>query len=387
MICSGTHRIGFKLFISLLIVGGFVLHGVPLHAQAPASQPTRHTLAPSNGPVTVEDVEQALDRRDFSNAVKIASKLLALRGKSAEGLNRHRLYTLKAEGQIGQKLGAAAIESLQASLKETTDPHEQSVTRGTMLLLKRSSGMTYVPKTTPPDGTKPGPIDLSDRDKRKTAFAALLDDELVALGPRIKTANTAQSLLVIFPVLQQVEDLHALDILANGSDDKTMQITGTLVEHARTLITTTLKGMWQRVDDIEKLATQTTPIQQILPDGRGGTYVQSTQRKNGLSQPNKSELNDIITTCEQIQSAATAFTPSAKDDRGWAAITSDSTRVSSRARDVLNADYGDMTVGQRIPGGYNTGGTIVIPQGTTQRPTTPTTPAPTPKPPTTKGTR
>ena len=51
-----------------------------------------------------------------------------------------------------------------------------------------------------------------------------------------------------------------------------------------------------------------------------------------LSEANKKELNDIVHTCEQIQSAAMAFSQSATNekDKDWAAVTSDANRVSSR---------------------------------------------------------
>lgn len=361
-------------------------------ADLPATQPAPRTpVAPASGPGTIEDVQRALEERDFTTTVKTASRLLGLRGRAGEGISRFQLFMLKAEGQIGQKQPAAAIESLQAALKETSDPHEQSLTRITTLLLRRATGLTYVPKTTPPDGLKPGPIDLTDRDKRKSAFAALLDDELTALRPKIKSANSSQSLMVIFPVLKQVEDLAALDMLANGNDDKTLQITGGLVDHARMLITTALKGMWQRVDDIEKLATQSTPTQLNVPDGRGGYLSRTTQQKTGLSQANKRELTDTISSCEQIQSAASAFGPSAKTDRGWAAITSDATRVSARARDVLNASYSDNNYNQSFPNPGLGGRTIIVPQGTTippaPQPVTTTPPPPAAKPPTTRGTK
>src|SRR3954454_17215687 len=127
---------------------------------------------------TTDDVKQALDKKDYGTAVKTASRLLALHGNAAAGLNRYELFTLKGEGHLGLKAMPMAIESYQYAMKETSDPHELAVCRATILLFRRASGTTYTPKTTPPGGTRPAPINLLDRDQRKAAFGALLDDEL-----------------------------------------------------------------------------------------------------------------------------------------------------------------------------------------------------------------
>jgi hypothetical protein len=326
---------------------------------------------------TTDDVKAALDRKDYSTTVKLASRLLGLHGNAAAGLNRYELFTLKGEGHFGLHAVPMAIEAYNYALKETTDPHEIAEAKATILLFKRASGSNYVPKTTPPGGTKPPPIDLLDRTQRKAAFAALLDDELTPIQPKIKSASSASSLTVIFPVLQQVEDLVALDRLANDNDDKTKQISGDLVEHARTLITTALKGMWSRVDDIDKAANTKTTTSIQVPVTTSGLYVtKQTVHKAGLSQSNKSELQNIISTCDKIQPAAQAFMQSAgNEDKDWAAITADATRVGSRAKDVLNADYTD-TYSQDNTNSTMTGqpSPYTTPQPYTTPRTTPATP-------------
>jgi hypothetical protein len=172
-----------------------------------------------------------------------------------------------------------------------------------------------------------------------------------------------------------VEDLVALDHLANDNDDKTTQIAGDLVEHARTLITTALKGMWTRVDDIDKVAQAKTTTNMQVPVTTGGLYVtRQTVHKAGLSQSNQSELKDIINTCEKIHPAAQAFMQSAgKGGSDWSAITADATRVASRAKDVLSADYTDTT-SQDNPNSTMTGQQSPYTTPYTTPRTTPTTP-------------
>jgi hypothetical protein len=380
----------------------------PDAAKPAAAAPAAADKPAGNGPPTTDDVQQALDHRDFSTAAKLASKLLALKGVPAAGLDRFQLWTMKGDAQIGQKLISNAIESYTQALKETSDPQQTALVKSTVLLLHHATGSTYVPKSPPAPGeTKTGPLDLTDHDKRKQAFGALLTDLLVPLQPKIKSAMTSQSVVAIWPVLQQLEELEMLDQLANGNTDKTTQAVGGLSEHARTLITTALKGMWQRLDDIDKAANHTTNMQQAAYMPNGGVYTHDTPIKAGLTDQNKHELNDIIHTCQQVQDAANAFSQSAGSDKDkdWASVTSDANRVSSRANDLLNANYSDITnpsnYNSVYGNGYNNayngaygGTTIYAPAGaggpmmiTGQQPTTINPRSGAQPPPTTRGSR
>jgi hypothetical protein len=377
--------------------------GKPAAAAAPSSADR-----PANSPPTADDVQQALDHRDFGTAAKLASKLLALKGVPAAGLDRFQLWTMKGDAQIGQKLISNAIESYTQALKETNDPQQTAMVKATILLLHHATGSTYVPKAAPAPGeTKTGPLDLTDHEKRKQAFGALLTDLLVPLQPKIKSAMTSQSVVAIWPVLQQVEELEMLDELSNGNTDKTMQSVAGLSEHARTLISTALKGMWQRLDDIDKAANRTTNMTQQAFMPNGGFYSNNTPIKAGLTEGNKKELNDIIHTCQQIQDAANAFSQSAASDKDkdWASVTSDANRVSSRANDLLNANYSDLTnpsnYNSVYGNGYNNvynggygGTTVYAPAGaggpmmtTGQQPTTINPRSAPQPPPTTRGSR
>jgi hypothetical protein len=341
----------------------------------PAAQPAGAGAITTPGLPTVEDIQAALDKHDYSLTVRLSNRLLALRGAAAEGIDRYQVLRLKAEGLFGAGSVAMAADCEIQALKETVDPHEIALAKSTALLFRRSHLKKYVPKTAGPGGDKPDPIDLLDLDHRKDAMGALLNDELAVLQPRIRSANSALSLIGIIPVLQQVQDLQSLDLIANGDDTKTMAIAGGLDEHARVLITTALKGMGQRVDDLDKSANQSTTIQNSFATAGGAFVNSSTVHKSGLSESNKDELNQIRGTCDKIVSVSQIFTASEKDDKGWAAIISDANRVSSRAKDVLDADYSDVSSTNAQPGTAQLGTTTGVPNGT---PYVIPTPKPTP---------
>ncbi len=339
---------------------------VPPPGPAPTTKPVA-AVAPA-APVTppsVEAVEQQIADKKYADAVRSASKLLALRGAAAEGVSRFQVTMLKAEAQIGERQLAAAVATFKVAASETKDPHELALAHWSDELVHRSSGAKYVPKVTAAVA-RPEPIDIIDPDSRKLAFAALLDDELSAMAPKIKVASTSQSLVPIWPVIQQVESLDQLDQIANGNDTKTAAAADALLDHARNLLSTALKGMWVRVSDIDAHANvvSTTTVPQQY--GNGILYNQTISQKNGLSQQNRTDLQSMIDLCQKIHSAAQTFAQASKDDKDWLTIMNDADRVSGRANDVLTASYGlplggngttTSTDGQT--GGVGTTGTVV----------------------------
>ena len=64
-------------------------------------------------------------------------------------------------------------------------------------------------------------------------------------------------------------------------------------------------------------------------------------RKTGLTDRNVSELNDAVATCTKIQPAADQLSKASDAITDWEDLVADAGRISSRASDVLNADYGN----------------------------------------------
>jgi hypothetical protein len=319
--------------------------------------------APAATQPSVDAVQAAIDSKDYPAAVKLASKVLALKGPAAAGISRFQVTMMKGDAQAGMKSIATAIMTYKSAMKETKDVKEIALARWTAELFRTAGSTTYTPKLIAVGGAKRGPFNLLLPDERKQGFGALLDDNLSALEPKIKTAAVSQSLPQIWPVLQQVIDLDALDEIANGSDDRTSTVASSLLDHSRNLLTSALKGYWARLGDIDTHANQTTtvPTQVIM---NNVWVTQTVTKKNGLSDNNKNELSNMIEMAQKIRDAAGVFMSVAKTDQGWSTIQSDADRVAGKASDVLNADYGtavtssdstDLNPGYGIPGGNQFG--------------------------------
>jgi hypothetical protein len=362
----------------------------------PATQPTVDVSA------MVGEVQSNLDAKQFPAAVKAAAKVLALHGPVAASVDRFEITMQKGYAQAGMRSMSSAVITFKSAMKETKDPRQIALAKWTAELFRTAGSTSYVPKTLGANGQKRGPYDLLDTDARKDAFGALLDDDLAALDPKVKAATISQKLPEIFPVLQQIVDLDQLDLIANSTDDKTQTLASGLLDHARNLLSNALKSDWARIGDIDTHAniTTTVPSQIVI---NGSLVTQNSTRKNGLSDSNKTELNNIISVCQKIHDAAQSFLPLAKSDKDWNTIISDSDRVAARASDVLNADYGGTTtngstVTDNGPGLGGTGisgtgignqqlGTPYYPGNTIpQQPVQPTSPPSTPTTPTTPST-
>jgi hypothetical protein len=313
-------------------------------APAPAATPAAPAAGqPSADVLTmITDIQANLETKQYPEAVKIASKVLALKGPAAAGVDRFEIMMQKGYAQAGMKSMSSAGITFKLAMKETKDPHQIALAKWTADLFKTAGSTTYTPKALTTGGQKRGPFDLLDADQRKDAFGAFLEDNLSILEPKVKEATISQKLVDIFPVLQQIIDLDQLDQIANSSDDKTSTLASGLLDHARNLLTNALKSDWSRVNDIDTHANivTTIPTQVVI---NNSLVTQTTSRKNGLSDSNRSELQNFISVCQKIHDAAEAFLPLAKTDKDWSTIISDADRVAARASDVLNADYGGTT--------------------------------------------
>jgi hypothetical protein len=330
-----------KSVIALALSSAIFLANAAYAADAPPVAPAAAAAtptAPASQP-SADEIQTAIEAKQYPVAVKLASKMLTLKGPAAAGMDRFQVTMLKGYAQAGMKSMSTAIMTFKSAEKETKDVTQIAQAKWTAELFKTAGSTTFTPKKMAVGAAKPGPFDLLNPDQRKDAFGALLDDDLAALDPKLKSATISQNLPEIWPVLQQVMDLDQLDVVANGNDDKTNTLASNLLDHSRNLLTNALKADWARVSDIDTHANLTTNIPtQIMVGGIMETVNQT--RKNGLSMSNTNELKNIVSVCQKIHDAAQAFMSQAKSDKDWNTILSDADRVAGRASDVLSADYG-----------------------------------------------
>jgi len=135
----------------------------PQNAQPPNPAPA----ADAETAPTVADVRKALENNDGTEALRLVSQLLSLRGKAAQGLDRYELFMLKAEGHLCQRAGDAAAQSFKQAAEQTNNREQAAMARASEQLIRRSRRLAYTPKrVVKGQVAKRDPIDIVDPEKR-----------------------------------------------------------------------------------------------------------------------------------------------------------------------------------------------------------------------------
>jgi hypothetical protein len=345
---------------ALVATGAMAITSVTLAQVAPAA-PIQKAVPAAVASPQMQILQHDLDIGQYREAIKEASRLLELRGNAASGLSRFQITMMKGYAQVGAKLTSAGLSTFKFAVKETNDPREIALAKWTAELFQRSHGPLYAPRVIGAAVANVPPINLLDAEGRSQAFSMMLDSDLAELGPRIRAASASLSLVKIWPVIQQVQGLAELNVVADGTEDRVQAVAGTLLTHSRNLLASALKEMWVRTSDIDTHANVLNTSSVSTQDSLGNIVNQTVTGKNGLTDSNRADLQSIVATCAQIRDAAQAFGPLADNDKDWLSILADADRVAGRASDVLNTQYGNTVYANQTGLGFgSTGGYVPI---------------------------
>jgi hypothetical protein len=205
-----------------------------------------------------------------------------------------------------------------------------------------------------------GSIPIVEEAGRKQAFAALLNDELVTAGPKVKAATNATGLPPVIEAARLLGDLRALELASGaGGGGRVKQMGTELAAQAHKLIASAMNGMDKRVEDVWNSASRT----QARVDRSG-----YRERQYGMFGMNSTEANDlkgIIATCEKVIPVANDLA-AVTGGSELAADAREAQRLYDRAREVLQFDYANE--------GRNTSQSQTQPQSQTQTRTQPRQP-------------
>ena len=276
-----------------------------LAAPAPAAP-----AGPAAGaPPTPGDVRALIDEGEAAEALKQVSRLLALRGPGARGLDRHELLVLKAEAHLRLRAGDAAAQAVKAAAEETGSREHAAVARGTELLIRRSRNLVYTPKKAP--AGKRDPIDIVDPEKRRAALRAMFADEMAELAPRLRAARAARTLPPALKAMEAARALAPLELAANGSADQSNAAADELKQSAKELLAKALEKATRRVDQITDMANDLERVRRVFPDIGGGYNVEIAQRRRGLKRQDIADLKALADTCDEVAAGGKAVAKAA----------------------------------------------------------------------------
>jgi hypothetical protein len=309
----------------LSLVLAFTL--VPVFTSAPAR-------AADPAP-TAEDARALYEKGEYNDALKLVARLLAMKGKAAEGLDRYGLLMLRAESHLRLKTTGAALPALAEAAKVAPDDESAAKARALSILIKRSKSLQYTPPAAAAGGA-PKPIPITEDGQRADALKALYEGERAATKQKVTAATKGKTLPPIAKALKLVVPLRDLELAATGKSAETAETIDDLVTRAHKLMAAELDGMSKQTERIADRANE--EIQYTYRSRSGGTETRF--RRRGLDDRDTRELRGMIETCRQViascKELAEGFT---EDDARFEDLEEQAVDTGERANDVLTDNY------------------------------------------------
>ena len=317
----------------------------------PAKPQGRGTLAPAakagapaaaEPTASAEEIRKLLEDNNPREALQKLSKVLALKGDAAKAYDKHELLRLKAESHLKLKDTSAAASAFAAAGKAAADEAAGAEDKAAEMVVKRSKNLTFTPKVGK-KGEKPQPIDISDPEKRKAAYAAMLEEEKVEAEPRIKAARTAKSLPPIAEALKVIGDVRMLELAATGDSKDASAQADELTGRAHKLMNDAVQKM---ADTVKAIETSANDVKEVAvptrgPNGTGAVLMRSYKRR-GLSTRDTQDLKQIIGDLKKLVPMARGLSESLGDaGKQFAQVADDGAAVGNKADEVLRKNYDD----------------------------------------------
>src|SRR5687768_9382169 len=162
------------------------------------------------------------------------------------------------------KESSAAATAFEQAAKEAPDDRAKAVDAASVLLVKRSRNLTFTPAAK--KGANAGrpaaaePLDITDPEKRKEAFAAMFAEQKEQVAPRVKAAKDAKALPPIVQALEAAGGLRTLEIAATGEDAEVKGMVADLSDKALKMMAGAVADMTKAVDLIDQSANDLKPV-------------------------------------------------------------------------------------------------------------------------------
>lgn len=288
---------------------------------------------------TIDDAKAAFEKADYNEALRVLARLLSLKGKAAEGLDRYEMLMLRAESQLKLKSSTGAVSALEEAVrvaKAKQDDVAGAEARALILLIKKSKGLQFSPKLSAEKGVTKEPIDITDTKKRKDALMALYVEEKAGARPKVVAADKSKDLPKVGAALKEVVPLKDLEVAASGKDSETTETIKNLVDRAHTLMA---KGLDKMTRDTERIAEHANQIVQFAVTRADGSQEFRTRRQ-GIDRDETDELKGMIRDCKQVIDACKDLTKDFTDDTEPFEDLEDQARTTGeRAHHVLTDNY------------------------------------------------
>lgn len=239
---------------------------------------------------TMPEIQRLYDEKLYAEALRAIGRITSLRQVPPD-YDQHALLTLKAECHLRLRQQPLAIDSFEKAAKATENERDRAVAAATALLIKRSTGFAYKPKSGG-EGKPPQPIDVVEPEPRKQALAALFEDEWKAKQATLKRARQSGALPQLSAAIDEISELRILELAATGKDERCQSAVEEIVESAVDAIAAALPRMDAAVREIDRRA-----LEVVVNEKEG------TSGPRGLTSNDMQELRGIMASCEKVAQA------------------------------------------------------------------------------------
>jgi len=271
----------------------------------------------------VDDIRADMAKHDYRAALQTISRRLP--DAKSDPLARYELLMLRGEALVQSKQKSAALDayrSAHAAVRRGGDLNQSLAARGMVELLGAGSGWMYKA----PDGTT---FDLIDPATRKAAAAAMLDEKLSALRPKIDRAAAADALGPIIELMPAIGGAMGLEYQATSDIAGLTPIVQNLGDRARSLITRELDRLMIRTAELEDVSNDFIILDREQVLGRRGLHSDEMQ-----------ELQQMLPYLDRIEQTAAEGRRIHRNLGGtgesWDDILLRTSETESRARGVLS---------------------------------------------------
>lgn len=236
---------------------------------------------------------------------------------------RYDLLMLKAESLLQLQRKDLAIADFRAAQENAPDLPRAAVANANALVISASNGVAYKMV----GDVKAEPVNVLNRDSRKTAMKALLVD----MQPRVQREYDAALRATTLPALERAYeslfDMYCLQYTAELESKATLESMAMLSEHARELIRGEIAGLRDNV---------------LLLERSADTYDAIANSRRGL---NSTQRRDLVATqqyLQQIYDRAVVYRRISQrfEGRGepWGTVLAEVADLGSRINFLLRAD-------------------------------------------------
>ena len=286
---------------------------------------------------TDQDLQEMLNKKEYRNCIQQTARVMRVQGDAAKAYDPFTLQMRRGECFLNLGDWPTASLAYHAAFTAAPTVAQADQARAMELLVKASRGGKYFPLKTPADG-----INIISQTTRPDAMKALFADRFAGAAGEIKAAQNATSLVPVIKFVPKAQELHAIEMVAYGTDTQTGPMLSSIGELSRGMITAELKNKDALLTGISNRANTMASSGFNWVTASDGSELLVSDTRVGLSSADRQTLREMIPYLQDIAEATQRGKKVAqalgRDGTAWDPVIEQAKAVAERAQNVLDAE-------------------------------------------------